>query len=259
MALRRVQRLLLLAGCCCAPLGRGGSPPRCAPASAFRAQELLDRAVHTDGGLLVGAPPQAGGVAAYRGIPYAAPPTGQRRWRRPAALQPWDKRQVLNASSFGPPCAQFGPAWPSLGGWSATSSGVRDPGSSSEDCLYLNVYAPTNADEAPCQALLRRRCSAAPVSVSGCRVCAGRLQHELQTQGCTDAHITSFCGSPPPPPHAVVVYIHAGGFTWGGGNDAESNGLNMPSTPGWNSTVLVTLNYRRKIVILSRFACCPSH
>eukprot|EP01045_Picozoa_sp_COSAG04_P009612 COSAG04_NODE_562_length_12576_cov_154.338703_12_plen_45_part_01 len=45
MALRRVQRLLLLAGCCCAPLGRGGSPPRCAPASAFRAQELLDRAV----------------------------------------------------------------------------------------------------------------------------------------------------------------------------------------------------------------------
>ena len=66
-------------------------------------------------------------------------------------------RPACLAVARGPPCTQFGPAWPSLGGWSATSSGVRDPGSSSEDCLYLNVYAPTNADEAPCQALLRRR------------------------------------------------------------------------------------------------------
>ncbi len=44
-----------------------------------------------------------------------------------------------------------------------------------------------------------------------------------------------------------MVYIHSGGFTWGGSDDQESDGVRIYATPGWNETVLVTLNYRLSI------------
>lgn len=62
----------------------------------------------------------------YLGIPYAAPPVGNLRWRAPAAPASWSgKRQ---AKSFAPHCPQPGTAFGAA--------------STSEDCLYLNVYAP---------------------------------------------------------------------------------------------------------------------
>jgi para-nitrobenzyl esterase len=66
-----------------------------------------------------------GDVLVWRGIPYAAPPVGERRWRRPEtpALHPG----VLEATTFRSICAQAGG---SVG---------------SEDCLYLNVYVPASA------------------------------------------------------------------------------------------------------------------
>ena len=70
----------------------------------------------------------AGTVAEFLGIPYAAPPTGHLRWRPPARPAGW--RGVRDATQFGPSCPQQpGPFAP--------------PGTISEDCLYLNVYAPT--------------------------------------------------------------------------------------------------------------------
>jgi para-nitrobenzyl esterase len=70
-----------------------------------------------------------GAVAEYLGIPYAAPPVGALRWQPPHPAAPW--RGVRQATSFAPHCPQ--PASP---------FGVA---STSENCLYLNVYAPAGA------------------------------------------------------------------------------------------------------------------
>jgi para-nitrobenzyl esterase len=62
----------------------------------------------------------------YLGIPYAAPPVGRLRWRPPQPPAPW--RGVRQATSFAPHCAQP----PSAFGVASTS----------ENCLYLNVFTP---------------------------------------------------------------------------------------------------------------------
>jgi para-nitrobenzyl esterase len=72
------------------------------------------------------------GVRVFRGIPYAAPPTGDLRWRDPQAPASWSG--VRDATTFGPRCMQ---AAGSAGGR------VREDVASlpiSEDCLYLNVW-----------------------------------------------------------------------------------------------------------------------
>lgn len=76
----------------------------------------------------------AGGIRAYLGIPYAAPPTGDLRWRPPAPVPSWQGTRV--ATAFGPACPQIVPA--------DTFSELR-PGNMSEDCLYLNVWTPAQA------------------------------------------------------------------------------------------------------------------
>ncbi|GAA4608432.1 carboxylesterase family protein [Actinoplanes octamycinicus] len=79
--------------------------------------------VRTDAGVIRGV--DHDGYRTFEGIPYAAPPTGDLRWRAPQPVTPWPG--VRPATSAGPACAQL-PA---------------DPESpSGEDCLYLNVTAP---------------------------------------------------------------------------------------------------------------------
>jgi len=70
------------------------------------------------------------GGYAFLGLPYAAPPTENLRWRPPQPPAAW--RGVRDGTQFGPSCPQatkFNPFLP--------------PGPLSEDCLYLNVYTPT--------------------------------------------------------------------------------------------------------------------
>jgi para-nitrobenzyl esterase len=74
----------------------------------------------------------APGVASFKGIPFAQPPVGPRRWKAPAAASAW--RGLREAHDFGPSCIQ--PPWP------ATSVYLDHPPKFSEDCLYLNVWAP---------------------------------------------------------------------------------------------------------------------
>jgi para-nitrobenzyl esterase len=62
----------------------------------------------------------------WLGIPYAAPPVGPLRWQPPQPASPW--KGVRDATQFAPHCAQ-----------PASYFGVA---STSEDCLYLNVYTP---------------------------------------------------------------------------------------------------------------------
>jgi len=81
--------------------------------------------VHTRAGAIRGV--FSRGMKEWRGIPYAAAPIGKRRWRAPAPVARW--AGVRSASKFAAPCIQLGPK-AVLG---------------SEDCLYLNVFAPRHA------------------------------------------------------------------------------------------------------------------
>lgn len=67
------------------------------------------------------------GLAVYRGIPFAAPPVGDLRWRAPQPIKKWDT--ILQAKNFAP-----GP----IQGW-------MPPSGKSEDCLYLNVWSPAKS------------------------------------------------------------------------------------------------------------------
>lgn len=70
-----------------------------------------------------------GAGAAFRGVPFAAPPTGDRRWRPPAPVQPWTGTRDATAS--GAPCLQRSYGW-----------NAKDAADSREDCLYLDVRTP---------------------------------------------------------------------------------------------------------------------
>ena len=75
------------------------------------------------------------GVKAYYGIPFAAPPVRQNRWRAPRPVKPW--QGIYTADTKRPSCMQ-----PMRGPDINHYFGAQ---SISEDCLYLNVWAPANA------------------------------------------------------------------------------------------------------------------
>ena len=74
---------------------------------------------------------------AWKGIPYAAAPVGDLRWRAPRPVKSWS--EPLEALSFGPACIQ--PPNPTSGDNAPEQGNVVG----SEDCLYLNVFAPQDA------------------------------------------------------------------------------------------------------------------
>src|SRR5262245_5887549 len=78
------------------------------------------------------------GSAAWLGLPYAAPPVGDLRWRAPRPPPTWSgEREALE---FGTPCTQYGSF---LSGASGDQVGKPLGG---EDCLYINVWAPTGGE-----------------------------------------------------------------------------------------------------------------
>jgi para-nitrobenzyl esterase len=68
----------------------------------------------------------------FRGIPYAAPPIGEFRWREPQPLARW--AGVRRAADFGPRCMQL-----------PSNREAFRSGQMSEDCLHLNIWAPARA------------------------------------------------------------------------------------------------------------------
>ena len=90
------------------------------------------------GGRISGAPAAGGRISAYKGIPFAAPPVAELRWRAPQAVRPW--KDVRLADAFAASCVQ-------------NIVDVRKPwtyefmahGRVSEDCLYLNVWTPARS------------------------------------------------------------------------------------------------------------------
>jgi para-nitrobenzyl esterase len=77
-----------------------------------------------------------GSLLVYKGIPYAAPPLGALRWREPQSVAPW--AGIRDAKTFAPACMQTGVSMPG-----------ETPPATSEDCLYLNVWAPAQAKNLP--------------------------------------------------------------------------------------------------------------
>ena len=84
--------------------------------------------VRVEGGLVSGV--AAAGVVSWKGVPYAAPPVGERRWRAPQPVEPWTG--VRAATEYAHDCMQL--PFPS----DAAPLGTPP----AEDCLYVNVWAP---------------------------------------------------------------------------------------------------------------------
>jgi len=80
----------------------------------------------------------AHGIRSFKGIPYAEPPVGPQRWKAPVAAGPWPG--VRDAAAFGASC--LAPPWP------PDSIYADHPPHFSEDCLSLNVWAPSAAKHA---------------------------------------------------------------------------------------------------------------
>ncbi len=80
---------------------------------------------------------EAKDVHGFKGIPYAAPPVGELRWKAPQPAAKWDG--VRDCVSFGNACPQRVPAL------MAAIPQMRINAPYNEDCLYLNVWAPADA------------------------------------------------------------------------------------------------------------------
>jgi para-nitrobenzyl esterase len=87
--------------------------------------------VKTANGIVESTTPPRDGVRSFKGIPFAEPPVGDRRWREPQPPADWTG--VRNADAFSPRCVQR--TGPGADYW------FRSRGMS-EDCLYLNVWTP---------------------------------------------------------------------------------------------------------------------
>jgi para-nitrobenzyl esterase len=94
--------------------------------------------IKVEGGLISGT--LADGVRSYKGIPFAAPPVGDLRWKAPQPVVAW--KGVRHCDSYGPECPQAP--------YPAGSIYARPPAPQSEDCLYLNVWtAGSRSDRRP--------------------------------------------------------------------------------------------------------------
>jgi para-nitrobenzyl esterase len=83
----------------------------------------LDGPIRTQSGLVSGAGTE---IVVFKGIPFAAAPAGDLRWRPPQAAQPW--QGVRESTQFGPACPQ--------------SDTLMKVGPQDEDCLRLNIWTP---------------------------------------------------------------------------------------------------------------------
>lgn len=93
-----------------------------------------------------------GPVDQYLGVPYAAPPIGEKRFMPPEPPPSWSG--IRNATHFSPVCPQnihnavpeiMLPIW-FTSNLDIVATYIQDP---NEDCLYLNIYIPTEDGESP--------------------------------------------------------------------------------------------------------------
>lgn len=108
-------------------------------AQAQMPEEIDSVQIEVENGTLGGS--RENGVLVFRGVPYAAPPVGELRWRAPHAVADW--KGVRSATAHEAPCVQPVDTDTTV----ANFGGVN--GAQSEDCLYLTIFAPEGAKDAP--------------------------------------------------------------------------------------------------------------
>ncbi len=94
-----------------------------------RTSAAAEETVVVEGGTIRGGRDEQG-VRSFKGIPFAAPPVGARRWQPPQPVVPWDGTR--DATQFGAVCPQLP--------YPENSMYVQKPQPQSEDCLFLNVW-----------------------------------------------------------------------------------------------------------------------
>lgn len=112
------------------PIRLGGLILAALATAASAASGDLRPQVSTRSGVVAGL--QRDGMNVYYALPFAAPPVGSLRWRAPQPPAPWSG--VRDADSPSPGCVQ-----------EMDRGGDRLPRGTSEDCLYLNIFAPEDA------------------------------------------------------------------------------------------------------------------
>ncbi|KPP79346.1 hypothetical protein Z043_101079 [Scleropages formosus] len=168
-----------------------------------------------------------GPVEQYLGIPYASPPTGERRFQPPEPPTSWPG--IRNATQFAPVCPQYLedrfllndmlPVW-FTANLDTVVTYVQDQ---NEDCLYLNIYVPTEDG----------------------RLCNLRCGGEGSNSMSQGDDITSNGGDEDEDIHdenglkPVMVYIHGGSYMEGTGNMVDGSIL-----ASYGNVIVVTINYR---------------
>ncbi|XP_067392544.1 neuroligin-1 [Emydura macquarii macquarii] len=177
-----------------------------------------------------------GPVIQFLGVPYAAPPVGERRFQPPEPPLPWS--DVKNATQFAPVCPQniiegrlpevMLPVW-FTNNLDVVSTYVQDQ---NEDCLYLNIYVPTEDVKR-----ISKECARKP----GKKICRkGGPLTKKQTDdlgdndGAEDEDIRDSGG-----PKPVMVYIHGGSYMEGTGNLYDGSVL-----ASYGNVIVITVNYR---------------
>src|SRR5258708_36716981 len=100
-----------------------------------RGSLFTDNRVMTTNGIIEGTWEPDAGLHSFKGIPFAAPPVGELRWKPPQPVANWSG--VRKADQFGPRAMQLSV----FGDMSFRSSRM------SEDCLYLNVWTPATSEQ----------------------------------------------------------------------------------------------------------------
>ena len=103
--------------------------------TALLVSAALPDVIKTDNGQVSGTSGKDATVRVFKGIPFAAPPTGENRWRAPQPVAKWDG--VKKADTFSLTCTTGAGGGAGKGGKGGAKGG---PPTSGEDCLYLNVW-----------------------------------------------------------------------------------------------------------------------
>jgi len=102
------------------------------------AEDLCANPVQTESGLVKGLSEKETNTCSWRGIPYAAAPVGELRWKAPAPAEKWDG--IRDGSKWGARCVQKG-----MMEWVNADPSNR----MSEDCLFLNIWRPNKEGKFP--------------------------------------------------------------------------------------------------------------
>lgn len=144
---------------------------------------------------------------AWQGIPFAKPPVGNLRWKAPVPVENWpEEKQAI----------EVGSVCPQLGGRLVESVPEKyGKPVGSEDCLYLNIWAPVDASK---------------VSVAHASPTSAQIEEPSTLVDTVNKEAKP-----------VMFWIHGGGNSIGHGGSESYNGANMASRHG---VIVVTINYR---------------